>query len=41
MGDQPPKTGSARRLWELGEDDVDEIFAKAADDREREKEAGR
>jgi len=26
MSDQPPKTGTARRLWELGDDEIEQHF---------------
>ena len=26
MSNQPPKTGAARRLWELDDDEVAELF---------------
>jgi hypothetical protein len=34
MSDQPPKTGVARRLWELDDDDVAAIFDDESDETE-------
>lgn len=34
MSRQPPKTGIARRLWDLSDDEVAEIFDEHDDDTE-------
>ena len=33
----PPKTGAARRLWDMDDDEVDAIFEAASDEREVER----
>jgi len=32
MGEQPPKIGDARTLWELTDEEVAELFAEGSDD---------
>ena len=32
MGDQPPKIGDARTLWELTDDEVAELFEESDDE---------
>ena len=32
MSDQPPKSGLARALWELGDDEVRELFDEDDED---------
>ena len=40
MAEQPPKTGAARRLWDMSDEEVAERFGQIGDDRGRDSEDG-